>query len=172
MTLKISREWATPAALGVFALMSLTGLLMFFHVDSGLQKTIHEWAGWAVVAFVALHAVANWAGFKRYFTLKGRAPVILAACALVMAGSFFSLQAGGEAGGGASPPAIAMRAMGQAPVGQVAALFGKSGAQAVAELAEAGIVLADEQASIGSAIGGDREKMARALQVLARRAPR
>ena len=29
--MKISREWATPLTIGIFALMAVTGLLMFFH---------------------------------------------------------------------------------------------------------------------------------------------
>jgi hypothetical protein len=167
MSLKISREWATPAAIGIFTLMAVTGLLMFFHLDSGLQKTVHEWAGWLVVAAVVAHAAANWLGFKRYFTGSGKSPVILGVCALVLAGTFFSLPGAAEQ---ASPPALAMRAMSQAPVGTVAALFGKTGEQAVKDLAAAGIVLPNEQATIGSAIEGDREKMGQALRAISRKA--
>ena len=63
----ISRDWATPITIGAFAVMSVTGLLMFFHLDIGLNKLAHEWLGWLMVAGVAAHAIANWGAFKRYF---------------------------------------------------------------------------------------------------------
>lgn len=47
--------------------MAITGILTFFHLESGLNKTAHEWLGWLMVAGVAAHAAANWLGFKRYF---------------------------------------------------------------------------------------------------------
>lgn len=43
----ISRNWATPLTIGSFLLMAVTGLLMFFHLDTGLNKAAHEWLGWA-----------------------------------------------------------------------------------------------------------------------------
>ena len=41
--MKISREWATPLTIGAFGLMSVTGMLMFFHLDTGFNKLAHEW---------------------------------------------------------------------------------------------------------------------------------
>jgi len=164
---KISREWATPLTIGVFALMSVTGLLMFFHIDSSLQKTVHEWAGWVVVAAAVLHVTANWLGFKRYFK-PGVGAAIIAVCALVIGASFVKL-GGGQGGEPMSPPAIAMRAISQAPVKSVAPLFGKSSEQALQALAGAGVALADDNQSIGSVTGGNREQLAHALQALSRR---
>jgi hypothetical protein len=164
--IKISREWATPLTIGVFALMSITGLLMFFHLDSSLQKTVHEWAGWVVVAAAVLHVTANWLGFKRYFK-PGLGATVIAVCALVIGASFVPL--GGQGGEPQSPPAIAMRAISQAPLKSVAPLFGKSSEQALQALAGAGIALADDNTSIGSVTGGNREQLAHALQALARR---
>ena len=66
MNLQTLRPWATPLTIGSFALMATTGILMFFHLDSGLNKVAHEWLGWAMVAGVALHATVNWAALKRH----------------------------------------------------------------------------------------------------------
>lgn len=41
---------------------------MFFHLDSGLNKTAHEWLSWAMVIGVTLHVLLNMPAFKRYFT--------------------------------------------------------------------------------------------------------
>lgn len=166
MNFRISREWATPLTIGVFTLMAVTGALMFFHFDTALQKTLHEWAGWLMVAGVALHAVANRAGFTRYFQRLGQGAWLMAAFTLVTLASFF-LNVGGDEG--PSPPALAMGAIGGAPIANVAPLFGKTAEKARAELAAAGIQLPSDQASLTSALGQDRARMAQALRVLARR---
>lgn len=85
---------------------------MFFHLDSSLQKTVHEWAGWLMVLAVVTHATANWLGFKRHLQLAGKCTAILAASALALVGILVLAPAGGA--GRLSPPAIAMRAMAQA----------------------------------------------------------
>jgi xanthine/uracil permease len=66
--MKIPRDLATSLTIGAFGIMSVTGILMFFHADSGLNKVVHEWASWAMVTGVVLHVVVNWVAFKRYFT--------------------------------------------------------------------------------------------------------
>lgn len=167
MTFTIRRDWATPLTIGIFALMAVTGVLMFFHLDNALQKTVHEWAGWAMVAFVALHAAANWLGFKRYFKIGQRGLVMIGAfVALTMASFVIQLPKGEE---GPSPPAMAINAVTRAPIAQVAPLFGKTAEQARADLADAGLTLADDQATLASAAAGDRGKIGAGLRALAKK---
>ena len=167
MTLTIRRDWATPLTIGIFSLMAVTGVLMFFHLDNALQKTVHEWAGWAMVAFVALHAAANWLGFKRYFKIGQRGLLLIGAFVLATAASFFiALPQGDE---GPSPPAMAINALTRAPIAQVAPLFGKTAGQARHDLAAAGLTLADDQATLAEAAGGDRGKIGTALRALAKK---
>ncbi|EWS63204.1 hypothetical protein Y695_03563 [Hydrogenophaga sp. T4] len=46
MNLAKQRPWITPLVMGSFALSAVTGVLMFFHLDTGLNKAAHEcWAG-------------------------------------------------------------------------------------------------------------------------------
>jgi hypothetical protein len=66
--MKRLRDWATPLVFGVFVVMSITGIAMFFHKNNHLQEEVHSWAGWAMVAFVIGHVVANFGGFKKHFT--------------------------------------------------------------------------------------------------------
>ena len=40
--MKLQRDWATPLTIGAFGLLAVTGVLMFFHPDSGLNKAVHE----------------------------------------------------------------------------------------------------------------------------------
>ena len=39
------RKWATPLTVASFLIMGVTGILMFFHLDSGLNGPLQEWAG-------------------------------------------------------------------------------------------------------------------------------
>lgn len=166
MTPLLRREWATPLAIGVFLLMAATGTAMFFHLETPLQKQVHEWAGWLMLAGVGLHVAVNWFAFRRYFQALPRGRAIVAVFALATAGSFLVRGDGGSAGA-ASPPALAIRALSQAPIAQVAPLFGKTAAQARTELAAAGLVLADDGATLAAATAGDRQRLGRALGVLA-----
>ena len=164
--MKISRDWATPLTIGSFGLMAVTGILMFFHLDSGLNKTAHEWLGWLLVAGVAAHATANWLGFKRYFLSSPSGRGILVASVLVIAGSFASLPGGREGGG--SPPQLAIRAVTEAPLAQVAPLTGRPVEMLITELAAAGIQVSGAEQSLAQAIGADRERIGKALTVMFR----
>jgi hypothetical protein len=159
--MKISREWATSATIGAFGLMAVTGLLMFFHSDTGLNKLAHEWLGWVFVGGVALHAFVNWGAFKRYFvsSTPGRAVIVVFALALLV--SFTPL--GGRKGG--SPPVLAMNAIAQAPLSAVAPLTGRPVEALVAQLHDAGFAIAGPGATIAS-FAGDREAQGKVVTLL------
>lgn len=161
--MKLSRDLATPLVIGAFAVMGVTGLLMFFHADIGLNKTVHEWAGWAMVAGAVLHAVVNWAAFKRYFVSSSLGRGIIAVFVLILAGSFVPL---GGSGGGFPPPVMAMKAVAAAPISAVAPLTGRPVSDVLAELAKAGIALSGPEASIASVTQGNREREAAAMRAL------
>jgi len=61
------KSWATPLAIGSFIILAVTGILMFFKVEAGYIKPVHEWLNWAMVAGVVLHTIANWKAFLSYF---------------------------------------------------------------------------------------------------------
>ena len=158
--MKISRDWATPVTIGVFCLMAITGILMFFHLDSGLNKTAHEWLGWLMVAGVATHAFANLVGFKRHFASNKTGRAILVISAFVIAGSFVPVPSSGR---GMSPPILAMKAVTSAPLTTVAQLAGKPVARIVSDLAQVGIRVSSPDSSLESIVAGNRELQAKAL---------
>ncbi|MFT3731731.1 MAG: DUF4405 domain-containing protein [Hyphomicrobium sp.] len=162
--MKTFREWATPFTIGAFAFMSITGVLMFFRLDSGLNKLGHEWLGWAFIMGVALHVLVNWKPFTRYFLSSGIARAVIGAFVIVLAGSFFSLS--GSRGEGGPPPMLAMKAISRAPISNVAILAGRPAAEILGELRNAGITLPTENASIDSVTRGDRDLESKAMKVL------
>lgn len=154
------RQWATPMTIGAFLLSAVTGILMFFHLDTGLNKAAHEWLSWAMVIGVGLHLMVNVRAFKTHLK-KPRAQAVIGAFALVLAVSFLPL---GGAGGG-SPVAAVMGGLGRAPVEQVIALTGEEAGAGLARLKAAGIE-AEPGQSIGALAGGDRGRQADILKVI------
>lgn len=161
--MKSLRDWATPLTIGIFALMGVTGLLMFFESATRLNKTVHEWGGLVMVAAVATHVVVNWLPFKRHFASSTMARGIVAACVLVLAGSFVSLSGSPEGG---RPTNRIITAVLNAPLANVAELQGVSAAQLVDDLAKAGITVTDLQQSLATLTKGDRELQDEAVAAL------
>jgi Domain of unknown function (DUF4405) len=155
--MKIERDWATPLTIGTFGVLAVTGVLMFFHLDTGLNKVVHEWLSWLLVAGVGLHVVVNLPGFMRHLaSLRGRA--ILGTCAAVLALSFAPL------GGGDEPPFVApMKALAAAPLPVLAQVAGVPPATLVERLAQAGVPNAAEGDSVAKLVGDDTRQQIRVL---------
>ncbi|MCW2275335.1 DUF4405 domain-containing protein [Rhodoblastus acidophilus] len=162
--MKISRDWATSITIGAFGLMAVTGVLMFFHADSGLNKLAHEWLGWIFVGGVALHAFVNWGAFKRYFFSSRPGQAMIAVFAIALLASFAPL--GGKAGG--PPPVLAMNAVLNAPLSTVAPLTGRSVETIVAQLNGAGFAVSGPEATLAS-VAPDRAAQSKVLALLFKR---
>ncbi len=159
--MQVSREWATPLTIGAFLLMAVTGILMFFPLDTGLNKEAHEWLGWAMVAGVLAHVVANFAGFKRYFA-RPASQAIVGVFALLLIGSFF-IQ---EDEGGGNPVRKVMPAINNAPISALAPLAHRSPEDIVADLRAAGFTAASADQSIAVIVGPKRDDQSKAIGVI------
>ena len=85
------RPWATPLVIGVFILMSVTGLLMFFHKSVGLNKLAHEWFGLLFIIGAIIHVIVHYASFTKYF--RKPLPASLIIISLIFLGlSFLSIK--------------------------------------------------------------------------------
>lgn len=150
MNLNAQRPWITPLVIGVFLLMAVTGSLMFFHLDTGLNKTAHEWLGWAMVAVVGLHVVLNINAFKRHLSsTTGR--WVLGSCVALLALSFVSL-----GGGDSRPPFVApVQALAKAPLSVVAQVAGVSVAELRTRLGAAGVPSHNDSQTVQELVGSD-----------------
>lgn len=159
MNLNTQRPWITPLVIGIFLLMTVTGSLMFFHIDTGLNKSAHEWLGWALVAGVVLHVLLNLNAFKRHLTnTTGR--WVIGACVAVLGLSFIPL--GGEAGG--KPPfAAPVQALARAPLTAVASVAGVHVSEVRTRLTAAGISSQSDTQSIQDLVGADLGQQIRTL---------
>ncbi len=160
--MKLQRDWVTPVTMGAFALLTVTGVLMFFHLDSGLNKVAHEWLSWALIAGVALHAAVNWPGVRRH--LQGwRGRTALALFAVLTAVTFVPL------GGGGEPPFVApIRALADAPVPLLAQVAHTTPDDMRVRLQRAGLAPGSDADTVHRLVGDDTRRQMRVLsQVMA-----
>jgi len=146
------RAWATPLVVGSFLLMGATGVAMFFHVETGLMKGLHEWAGWALLVGAGAHLWLNWRAFSTYFR-RPLALGIMSLGAVALAAGFLPLEA--EGGPGAAVEAV-LGAVEGAPVSVLAELSGQEVAAVVAELEAAGLSGAGPDSTVSDLAAGDR----------------
>lgn len=66
--MKIKQNVATTPIIATFAIISITGVFMFFDIKNSATKFLHEWLGLAFVIISLLHIMANFGAFKRYFS--------------------------------------------------------------------------------------------------------
>ena len=163
--MRIQREWATPLTAGAFGLLAVTGVLMFFHLDTGLNKAAHEWLGWVLLAGVGLHLASNFMAFQRYLRMP-RPRAVLAGFVLLLGLSFLPL-----GGAGGEPPFVApLATLAAAPLSVLAAVAGSSPDDMARRLAAAGLPGATASSSVLQLAGPDRKQQIRVLgQVLAAR---
>jgi hypothetical protein len=154
----VQREWVTPLTMGAFGLLATTGVLMFFHLDSGLNKTAHEWLGWVLVGGVALHAAVNANALKRHLaSTRGRA--VIGAFALLLALSFV------PTGGGQPPFVQPVRSLANAPLPVLAQVGGVSQDEMRRRLAQAGLAVRSDDDTVARMAGKD---LGRQMRVLSR----
>ncbi len=161
--MKLQRDWVTPITMGAFGLLAITGVLMFFHLDTGLNETAHQWLSWALIGGVALHAAVNWAGVKRHLAgWRGRSAV--GVFALLLAGSFVSIGAKQE------PPFVPpLRALADAPLPVLAQVAKTSPDELRARLQKAGVSVRGDEDTVRTLVGEDTRAQIRVLgQVVAR----
>jgi hypothetical protein len=164
MPIKVSRDWATPLTVGAFMLLASTGALMFFHLDSGMNKLAHEWLSWLLLAGVALHATSNWAGLKKHLGAGGRGRWFLAAFVVLFGLSF--LRPPGAEAKKPSPARLALKAMLAAPLRDLAPLSGRPAEQLLQDLRAADLKIDSDSQPLAAVTRGDRGAEGRALEVV------
>lgn len=155
--MKLQRDWITPLTMGAFALLAVTGVLMFFHLDSGLNETAHQWLSWVLIGGVALHAAVNWAGVKRHLA-SGRGRAALGLFAVLLAASFMPL------GGKGEPPFVPpLRALADAPLPVLAQVARTTPEELRARLQRAGVTVGSDGDTVHGLVGDDTRAQIRVL---------
>lgn len=155
--MKIQRNWVTPVTAGAFLLSAVTGVLIFFHADTGANKFVHEWLSWVLLGGVALHVLANLGGFKSHLA-TARGKLLLGVFVLVLAVSFIPL------GGTDDPPFMQpIRSLSQAPLTTLAQVAKITPAQLRDRLVQAGLQPVSDEQSVSELVGPDMKQQMRVL---------
>lgn len=90
MTKSTKKELATSFTTFLFLVISITGVLMFFHILDNFTKQIHEILGLLFVAVAGFHVVVNWKAMQNYFKKKS---FIFSALSVLLVSSIFIFNA-------------------------------------------------------------------------------
>lgn len=157
--MNIQRSWVTPITAGAFLLVGVTGILIFFHLDSGANKFVHEWLSLVLVGGALLHTTANFSGLKNHLsTRRGQALVGIFAVALLV--SFAPLGEEGEDGPPFMAPVKALSGSNIATLAQVAQVTPD---EMRARLVKAGVQATSDQQTLTELVGPDARKQMRVL---------
>ncbi|TCM80982.1 uncharacterized protein DUF4405 [Rhodovulum steppense] len=157
------RKFATPLTIGASLLLGVTGILLFFHANTGLNKLAHEWVGLAFVAIVALHVAVNWRPFVAHLKRPtGRAATALFAVLLAL--TFLPL--GGGQGQGGRPDFALLARVTAAPLDTLAVVLDESPEALAERLRDAGHAGADYDSTIAALAGDDRHAQMELIRVI------
>ena len=130
-------------------LTAVTGVLLFFHAATGLNKEIHEWVGWIFLIGGILHLVLNFSTFKKYLGQR-KGQVMIGASVLLLAVNFAPIGSDG-----APPFVLPVQALAQAPLTTLAQVAQTSPEQLRERLTAAGLAVASDQQSVSDLVGDD-----------------
>ncbi|MFD1695419.1 DUF4405 domain-containing protein [Roseibium aestuarii] len=123
-------RYATPFTTGFFLVSLVSGIALFFHWNSSLFHSMHEWLSMVLILPFVLHVWKNWRPFLAYFK---RMPMVAALVLSVVAALPFMIPSSGPARGGNPMVAIANKVQ-SASLETVAPLYGLSPEAFQAEL--------------------------------------
>lgn len=162
--MNVSRDWVTPITMGAFALMSVTGVLMFFRLGPGLTGVAHEWLSWLFLAGVLGHVTANSMAFKRHFKSRRTLSIVGAFLIVLAAAMSFSLFAGKKPEkepGWATP----VRALAAVPLPLLAQVAQVSPEELKTRIAAAGVTgPVDDRSTVAALMGPDYEQQKNLLR--------
>ncbi len=155
------KKIATPITIGAFVLMSVTGILMFFHANIALNKLAHEWLGWAFVAAGLAHLFSHYRSFFKYLQ-NPKAIALMAVFIVILIGSFFQLTKEMP-----NPTKSVMKAVNNTPIAALFPLTQKSGEEILANLAAKGFAVRNpEFETIDILSNGNREKSKEIINII------
>jgi len=131
----VLNRYATPLTLGLFAVSTISGVALFFHIGQAYFHGMHEWLSMLLLVPFALHMWKNWTPMVNY--VKRRTLWWPVAASLV-AGIAFAVPALTATNTGGGSPFRAVQAMTRAPLGDIAPVLKTNPDALVAELQKRG----------------------------------
>jgi len=99
------KSFLSPFLFATFAVVAVTGLLLFFEVRSAPVKVVHEWLSVLFALVGLLHLILNWRPLAAYFRKRGSWIAILVTLAFTVLFAGAALNHWGPHGHGPEAPA-------------------------------------------------------------------
>ena len=138
-----TRPWSTPLIIGSSLVVTISGVMMFFHVGEQFVKSMHEWLGLIFVVAILLHVLNHWMPFSRYLRDRRALSVIAMVCFVALGWMLFT-----GANGQQHPAKRLVASMQQAPIALLAELQHQDSQQLLTSLRNAGVKVDNDQQSL------------------------
>lgn len=79
------KTWLSPFVGVAFSVISVTGVLLFFHVKNGSVMALHEWFGWLFILSGLVHVALSFRALTAYLR-RPAALIALGVAGVVAAG--------------------------------------------------------------------------------------
>lgn len=163
LSTRLLRQYATAIATGLFVVIALTGILLFFHLQERLVKSAHEWLGLVFVAAAVFHVVRNWSAFASLLT---KTRTLLIFLVVLIATGAFIVSAANAPGGRGNPMARVVNAVERAPLSAVAPVLGQPTEQMIERLRSAGYTVSGSDESLSHIAAAKGAKLPELLRVI------
>lgn len=127
---------------GVFLVVSITGVLMFFMVESFSMNAVHAWVGMGFVLVGVYHLIKNFSPFKSYMKHTSSTIILL----LIIVGSIWYIKPIDD--GLVSPKKSMMKAIFTQPLSTVCIFFNKDVDKAMINMSSKGVIIKDSNQTL------------------------
>ncbi|GHV02464.1 hypothetical protein AGMMS49521_4290 [Campylobacterota bacterium] len=152
-------KFSTQLLFAVSFVVSVSGILMVFHIKTSGLETVHEWVGVLFVAAIALHLINHIKPTASYFK-KALTPVLIAATLAASAILYAAVPSKGS-----SVAAAVIHRVIDSPLTVTAPLFAITAQTALEKLRASGLTAEDDQ-SIGVIAQENGTEPAKIVEIL------
>jgi len=138
----IKKRYISIVLTAIFVVVSITGVLMFFMIESHAMNSVHAWLGMGMVLIGIYHLIKNFTPFKSYLQYKSSSIILLLILAL---STWYALPKDEQL---VSPKKEIMKAVFIQPISTVSVFFKKDIQKTIEHLKSKNIDVKDESQSL------------------------
>ncbi len=162
--MRFPRNILSALLTALFAVVAISGVLMFFKIRLLAMESLHIWLGLAFVVIAVFHLAKNWTAFNTYFKKKSTLVSIGVVC--VICAIFIAIPLLDTTPKGVNPKQKIFSAVMSAPLSNVAQFFNLDADMIVKNLHEQRQMIVTAQQSIGEIAKANGKSGDEVLQII------